>query len=303
MVNLEGPEGKNILGSFTENEIESFFSKFVKWNLLYKNVDVKSLLKIDDDKEENRGFDFIYELYEPFESGNHGIIIESKKIDNPTLFNKSRLSKDIDSLKQKIQNASKSKELRDDEKIKKNNIHYFKYGILCYRFHEFDLDKYQKVLKEYKIIETKKGNNFPTIFILTNDRLSAFINLKRDYVQNLTLKYYYPYYNVNQWMKLDERLSLFYLFSDIIPFELDDKKYAISFDKPSLKSLELVENFCGRYNHNIFEVLLAKGDYRQKSLYEQYKVEWEKRAEKEINLNCLDSNMNLSLDISGVFTK
>jgi len=301
MANLNGPEGKNVLGSFTENEIESFFSNFVKWNLLYRNVDVKSFLKIDDEKEENRGFDFIYELYEPFESGNHGIIIESKKIDNTELFTKARLSKDIDSLKHKIENASKSRELYEDEIIRNRSINYFRYGILCYRFREFDEDNYRKILKEYKIGETKKGKHFPTIFILSNDRLSSFVYLKTNYINNLVTKYYYPYYHINPWMRWEEKLSLFYLFSDMIPFEFNDTKCLLSFDEPSLRSFEIIENFCGKYNHDLTNLILANGNYQLEHIYNRYKTSWEKRAKKEILLSCLSRDFNISTNLAGVF--
>ena len=150
MVNINGPEGNNILGSFAEDEIEAFFSNFLKWNLLYKNFD-ETFLEVESENDEIRGFDFLYQLYEPFDKDykNHGIIIESKKIADTAIFNKSRLSKDIQTLKHKIEKAQTSKRLHDDEKIRNNEIHYFRYGILCYRFKEFDFNKYNKVLKEY----------------------------------------------------------------------------------------------------------------------------------------------------------
>lgn len=301
MVNEKGSEGKNIIGSFTENEIESFFSNFVRWDLLFKNVDIKSILRIDEGKEENRGFDFIYGLYEPFELNKHGIIIESKKVEGTELFDKTRLFKDMNSLKHRIQTARRSKELNNDEKVREHSINQFRYGILCYRFHKFYTEEYINTIKKYQVVETKRGNNFPVIFILTNDRLSAFAHLKRDIIQNNEVKFYYPYGEINRWMKREEKLSLFYLFSDIIPFEINDKKFLLSFDKPSYKSFEVMENFCGRYNHDISTIVLAKGDFSLIHTYSQYITDWEKRAKKEIKLECLDSDLNLSINLDGVF--
>ena len=121
MVNMNGPEGRNVKGDYTENEIEAYFSNFVNWELIYQNIDVR-FLNVDKRKDENRGFDFLYKIFEPFEEGSMGIIIESKKVKDKSSFNKKRLAEDIYTLKNKIEKAQSSKDLLQDQKLEKYNI-------------------------------------------------------------------------------------------------------------------------------------------------------------------------------------
>lgn len=304
MVNIRGPEGNNILGSFAEDEIEAFFSNFLKWKLLYKNFD-ETFLEVESENDEIRGFDFLYQLYNPFEEYHkkHGIIVESKKIANTAIFNKSRLGKDIQTLKYKIEKAQNSKELHEDEKIRDNEIHYFRYGILCYRFKEFDFNKYKKVLKEYQITNKSRGTNFPVIFVLSNDRLSTFIQLMNLVDDKTSIEYLYPPYKANEWPKWDEKLSLFYLFSDIIPFKADNKKNIISFDKPSIKSFKFIQDFCTKFSHEISSITLARGEYDQESIYKQYKTEFDEIVGKILKLYTLNNEMNCSTNLTQVFKK
>jgi hypothetical protein len=304
MVNIRGPEGKNILGSFAEDEIEAFFSNFLKWKLLYKNFD-ETFLEVESENDEIRGFDFLYQLYEPFDKyyKNHGIIIESKKIADTAIFNKSRLSKDIQTLKYKIEKAQTSKELHEDEKIRDNDIHYFRYGILCYRFKEFDFNKYYKVLKEYQMKNKSRGSNFPVIFVLSNDRLSTFIELMNLVDDKKSIEYLYPPYKANGWENWDEKLSLFYLFSDIIPFKADNKKNILSFDKPSVNSFNFIQEFCKKFLPEISSITIARGEYDQDSLYKQYKVEFDKTVDKILELDVLNNEMNCSTNLTKVFKK
>ncbi len=304
MVNITGPEGKNILGSFTEDEIEAFFSNFLKWKLLYKNFD-ETFLEVESENDEIRGFDFLYQLYEPFENNykNHGVIIESKKIANTAIFNKSRLSKDIQTLKYKIEKAQNSKELHEDEKIRDNGIHHFRYGILCYRFKEFDFNKYKKVLKEYQINNKSRGSNFPVIFVLSNDRLSTFIQLINRVDDKKSIEYLYPPYKANGWDNWDKKLSLFYLFSDIIPFKADNKQKILSFDKPSVNSFHFIQEFCKKFLPDISSITMARGEYDQDSLYNQYKMEFDKTVDKILELDVLNNEMNCSTNLTKVFKK
>ena len=299
MVGINGPEGNNILGSFVEGEVEAFFSNFLKWKLLYRKFD-ETFLNVDSKEEEKRGFDFLYQLCEPFndEYVNHGVIVESKKIKDHALFSKNRLTTDIDTLKSKIEKARNSKNLHDDEKIRENEIHYFKYGILCYRFLNFDKDKYLKVLKEYQFRDKRRGANFPTIFVLSNERLSAFMHLKS---KKQSLKYFYPSYRDNKWMGHKDQLSLFYLFSDIIPFESDGKKYVLSFDEPTPKSFKFIKDFCSRFNYEISGIVLANSDFTQKHIYEQYMMNLEKEVGHKLELLCLNNDMNCAEELTEVF--
>lgn len=297
MININGPEGRNIKGSHTEDEIEAFFSNFAKWKLLYRNVDV-SFLNVDNRAEENRGVDFLYRMYEPFESATYGVIIESKKVKDKKSFSKSRLADDIYTLKRKIQKAQNSKELYEDGKIR-NDIEYFKYGILCYRFNDFDSDHFRKVLQEVQIKDTKRGALFPIIFILSNDRLSRFVHMRK--LDGEPIKYYYPPYGANKWMVEDEKLSLYYLFSDIIPFYSGEVKSILSFDMPSPRAFQFMADFCTRFSYDVSKLILAKGNYENIDLCKQHKKDWENDAGKEFDLLCLNSDLNCSESLGGVF--
>jgi hypothetical protein len=303
-INTDGPEGKNVLSDFHENEIKAFFSNFLKWELLYSNFDVK-FLNVDSDKEENRGFDFLYGMYEPFlkDSFRHGVIVEVKGVKDAKQFNKSRINKDIDVLKHKIESARLSKNLHDDQKVRDKNISYFKYGILCYRFTNFDEEKYKKVLMEYQITGTKNGDMFPTIFVLSNDRLSTYLQLKEQFK---SLEFYYPYYREHATNEYKENLSLSYLFSDIIPFRTEKdgeiQKNILFFDTPSPVSFKLLENFCGKYQyHDIDRIILANSDYRKGDLYQSYLSDWMRNSEKYIEICCLSTYKNCDKDMRKVF--
>lgn len=298
MVNMDGPEGRNVKGDYAENEIEAYFSNFVKWELIYRNIDVK-FLKVDDRKDENRGFDFLYKIFEPFERITNGIIVESKKVKDKSSFNKKRLAEDIYTLKNKIEKAQSSKDLLHDGKLKELNIKYIKYGILCYRFNDFDLEHFRKVLKEIQIKDTRRGLIFPVIFILANDRFSRFVHLRNKI--NGPIEFYYPYYGGNKWMIEEEKLSLFYQFSDIIPFESNNDKYILSFDEPSIKSFQYIQDFSTRFSFDVSKIILAKGNHENLHIYNQLKENWENEAEKEFKLISLNSDMNCSENLEDVF--
>jgi len=274
-INNEGPEGKNIMGEFAENEIEAFFSNFINWKLIYKNVDLKSLKHPDEEEYENRGYDFIYKLHEPFDAINRGIIIETKKVGDISNFKPSTLTKHIEILKYKINQANHSEELYENPNIKFDNIHLFRYGILCYRFFKFNLDKYYKVLKQIEISDTKsKRPNFPTIFVLSNDRLHAFSEWKK--LIKGQLKFYdRDPLSINHLVE-NERMSLFHLFSDIIPFSEYDSNLnkcngILSFDKPKLETFLFIEDFCRNFNFPISKIIFVNCDISKSSLYDQDK--------------------------------
>lgn len=273
-INNEGPEGKNVMGEFAETEIEAFFSNFVNWKLIYKNVDLKSLKHPNENKYENRGYDFIYKLHEPFDISN-GIIIETKKVGDISSFKPSILTEHIEILKYKIDKANHSKELYKNSNIMFNNINLYRYGILCYRFFKFDLDKYYNVLKQIEITDQKtKSFNFPTIFVLSNDRLHAFSEWKKLIKGRLTFYDRDPL-STNHLVE-NEKMSLFHLFSDIIPFSEYDSNSnksngILSFDKPKLESFLFIEDFCRNFEFNISKIIFVNCDISKSSLYDQDK--------------------------------
>ncbi|WP_410510162.1 hypothetical protein RSJ42_08605 [Methanosarcina hadiensis] len=275
-ININGSEGNNIMGEFAEDEFEAFFSNFAGWKLLYRNVDLKDLKYPDENKTENKGYDFIYELFEPFEKIKQGAIIESKKIEDISDFVPSRLSDDIEIFKYKIKKAINSQELHDDQKIRSYDLKSFRYGILCYRFIKFDFDRYYKTLEKYKPSERTRDLNFPVIFILSNDKLHAFSELKKC-TKQLTFYNRDPFSN-NQLVE-SEKLSLFHMFSDIIPFResgADNNNNScgiLSFDKPSVESFLFIEHFCMNFNFEISKIIFVNCDFTKESLYNQYKSE------------------------------
>jgi hypothetical protein len=96
--------------------------------LIYENFDVRFLKKNERQKKggkpktENRGFDCLYELYEPSESSKQGIIVECKKIKDCSTFSPSLLNEHINVLKDKIMKSQKDTGLYRDGKIRQYEI-------------------------------------------------------------------------------------------------------------------------------------------------------------------------------------
>ncbi|MFX1521798.1 MAG: hypothetical protein ACFFCD_17980 [Promethearchaeota archaeon] len=302
-INNEGPEGRNVLSQLNENEMEAIFSNFLKWDKIYNNIDVR-FLKTTSEEKENRGIDFLYKLYEPFlpNANSQGVILETKGVRETSLLNITRLTEDIDTLKHKIERLQKTKKIYDDPKIQQYGIDYFKFGVLCYRFRNFDVDEYKKVLMKYQFNFNRRSSSFPTIFVLANDRISAFSELNKKITD---IEYFYPHYNNHRTTKYRKSLSLFYTFSDIIPFKGTYKgvsqKCLLTFDKLTPKSLQVLENFCANFNFIVDCIIFAGANYSEQNMHKNYLSDWENRAEKEIKLVYLNTNMDCGEDLSEVF--
>ncbi len=296
IINLRGPEGKNITGEFAEDEIEAFFSNFAGWNSIYYNVDIAVPKVSDEEKSENRGYDFIYELFEPLENINQGVIIESKKISDISNFTPSMLAKHIGILKHKVKQVMNYQELYEDTKIKACNVKSFRYAILCYRFSSFDYDKYLQTLEMCKLEETIRDMNFPTIFILSNDRLKAFVELK-NYTKDL--KFYSRQLRSTNTLQESDKLPLFHLFSDIVPFKSKDGDGILTFDKPSVESFLFIKDFESYYNMNLSTIIFANCNYNDEPIYNQYKSEIE--GFENISPMYLGFDMNCSINLKTVF--
>lgn len=305
-INIDGPEGRNITGEFAENEIKAFFSNFAKWELIYENFDVKFLKKKNGKtKDENRGFDLLYKLYEPSELSKQGIVIECKKIKDGSTFSPSKLNGDIDTLKEKIISCQKSTQLYRDEKIKYHEIETYRYGILFYRFIKYDHNQYLKCLKKIQLSEKIRGSNFPVIFVISNDRISAFMHLKQNVKQTLgnePIEFYYsPMNDFRKTNKKNKQLSLFNLFSDVIPFSIGNKNGVLTFDFPSIKSFKLIERFCSEFDFNISYIAFARNDYTQEHIYNHYKSECKDIDMANIELIYLNNDMNCSTNLEKEF--
>lgn len=295
VINIHGPEGNNITGEFAEDEIEAFFSNFAGWNLMYSNIDIPIPKLSDEEKSKNRGYDFLYELFEPLED-NHGIIIESKKITDISDFVPSKLSKHIDDLKSKIKVATNAQYVYDDPKIKSHGIKSFRYGVLCYRFTKFDYDRYLKTLKTCSLGETKRSMNFPAIFILSNDRLKAFVELKNCAPG---LKFYYRHPRYAGRLKESDKLPLFHLFSDIVPFKCEDGDGILTFDKPSVESFLFIKDFEEYYEMKLSTIIFANCNYNDEHIYNQYKSEV--TGFENISPMYLGSDMSCDKNLKQVF--
>ncbi|WP_135604942.1 hypothetical protein [Methanococcoides sp. NM1] len=299
VISLDGSEGRNVHGDIHEEEIRALFSNFFKWELIYSNFDMTFPI-LDTNKSKKAGIDFLYRLNEPFleKSENHGVIVECKGREDMENFNVSKFSEDLYKLKVKIEKANLSHDVLEDQKIIDSNINYFKYGILCYRFNSFDINKFKNVLKKCEIRDRTRKNHFPVIFILSNDRISVFSHLKKHYSN---LKYYYPHYLSNQNLNLRDNLSLFYMFSDIIMFEADGVKNILSFDEPSPTTFKLIREVCGRFNHNISEITFARANPFNKSIHREYNSQWVRDRGQDIKLQYLNNDMNCFEPLEEVF--
>lgn len=229
-----GPEERNIIGNITEEQAQIFFEKFCKWKLILKNEDFSNT-KFGTDKS---GFDQLYEVNDPILNKKIYVLVESKfREDNKTLHS-NILYDFIYGLKKKILKGQNPVSWKDTVNEKINNL---RYGVLFLRFQNFSQEKIMKTMGSIAISKTKRETIPPAIFTLFNYRLAKFAEFANE---NKKIKYIYPA-GVGQksFETKSEVLSIFYLFSDLIPGEFTDKankkqNFLISFEEPNADSLK-----------------------------------------------------------------
>ena len=279
-VSLRGPEGKNVISNLTENEVRAFFQHVAGWHLVFQNVDVRIgynlPLPIEDFEEKDRGIDFLFSAFNPFAGRKEGMLVETKHAKERQTLYAHRLQEYIDILKRKLDGIRASSSFQHDPDVLTHIDGAVDYGVLVLRFRQFD-QEYLYHLCSQVDTSLHRGSDIPVIAVLSNDRMSAFIELRKR-AGDSTLEFYYPCYLSNTASRYARGLSLSYLLSDwvlgaIVSGE-ERRTFILSFDEPTPDFFKLLyEIFCEFKDDNLLprfdDIFLANADYESKSLYEQ----------------------------------
>ncbi len=289
MVTTKGREGINEIAKRTEEESIAFFSKYLGWDLLYERIDLefKSLF----DKIENRGIDSLFYVKNPFNyTEKEGVLVDAKHVKDKTTFSSNRLLEDIDVLKYKLNRVNNSKNVIKDPKIVEKGVKRFRYGILFYRWDDFDK---QKLLSAYEKIELSENSanpsTFPIILIVSNHIFSKFIHLKNIIGDN-SINYVYPNYMNHRARDTQTFLSINYLISDIIMFESGGKNYVFYLGDYDDLTIKYIRDFTARFQFNLDCIIFANANNNDTRLYEQRSKDY---FPNEIKIICLNSDENV----------
>jgi hypothetical protein len=275
VVGLSGAEGRNIIGELAEDEILAFFQRVCGWKLIFRNVDARlGLRTLEGFEIADRGLDFLFAAPNPFILEQpEGVIVETKRVKDRTAINVSKLEKYIDTLKDKVA-AARMSNLQRDEDVRNNIRGAIRYGLLAQRYRSFDLAHYIATLSQ---VDTSKhrGTDTPVILLLSNDRLSAFVEL-HTWARGQPIEFYYPKYLGDEKPIFVAALSVNYLFSDIVLGRIETSSgyntFILSFDSPSPESLSLLFEVFQRFHSSEFGrvdlLLFAKGEYDQGHIYQ-----------------------------------
>ncbi len=70
-----------------------------------------------------------------------------------------------------------------------------------------------------------------------------------------------------------DKLPLFHLFSDIIPFNDNGTTGILSFDTPSVESFLYIKDFSRHFNKTISNIIFVNCNHANEHIYNQYKSE------------------------------
>lgn len=279
-VSLRGPEGRNVISNLTESEVRAFFQQVAGWHLVFKEVDVRIgynlPLPIEDFEEKDRGIDFLFSVFNPFVGRKEGILVETKHVKAKRTLYARRLQKYVDTLKWKLDGIRTSSSFQHDPDVLAHIDGTVDYGMLVLRFRQFDREHFYRLCSQ---VDTSlhRGSDIPVIAVLSNDRMSAFIELRRR-AGDGTLEFYYPRYLSNPKPRYIPCLSLSYMLSDwvlgAIRLGKERQKFILSFDEPSPEFFNLLYEIYQEFkDDNLFpgidEIFFVNADYESKSLYEQ----------------------------------
>jgi len=279
-VSLRGPEGKNVISNLTESEVRAFFQHVAGWHLVFQNVDVRIgynlPLPMEEFEEKDRGIDFLFSVFNPFTGRKEGTLVETKHVKERQTLYASRLQDYVDILKRKLDGIRASSSFQHDPDILTQIDGTIDYGILVLRFKQFDWEHLYH-LRSQVDTSLHRGSDIPVIAVLSNDRMSAFTELRRR-ASDGTLEFYYPRYLLNMEPQYARCLPLNYMLSDWVLGAIrlggERRTFILSFDEPTPDFFKLLyEIFCEFKDDNLFprldDVFLVNADYESKSLYEQ----------------------------------
>lgn len=296
MVNMDGREGVNIKAQNTETECINFFKEYLGWTLLYKNIDLKFQNLFQ--KSNNRGIDSLFYVSNPYNNYEiDGILIDAKHIKDKNTFTSTKYKIDVENLRTKLFRINNSREVIKDSLIVENNVNSFRYGILFYRWDNFDKETFKKQLNKVEITRTTNNPlNFPIIIIVSNNLFSKYFYLFRK-LKSKRPKFNYHFYLRNKQKRGLNYLSISYLLSDLIPFEYDNKSCILCLDEINELTFQVIYEYAKQFNMSLNKIFLANGNHEEIPLYQQ-KVE--KIFEQYIELDCLNQDEHVKERIGGI---
>ena len=180
------------------------------------------------------------------------------------------------------------------------------YAILALRFKQFDREHLYRLCAQ---VDTSlhRGSDIPVIAVLSNNRMSALIELRRR-AEDGALEFYYPRYLSNKEPQYARSLSLSYMLSDWILGAIglgeERRTFILSFDEPNSDFFKLLyEILCEFKDDSLFprldDIFLVNADYENKSLYEQ-RLKNSPVAEEidTLGVIILRQDLNMSYDIA-----
>lgn len=295
MVKIGKPEGNLILGAITEDELINFFTKFCGWRLIYRNVDQEI---IKGPRKKDKGIDILLSCYNPYTDKKEGVLVESKRKKEEKYLKISDFRKTLYSLKENIENFPKMRSWSEDTFIQKNIDDFF-YGILAFRFDNYELFKEYDIYKKISITDSKM-RGIPVIFTLTNDRLSRFHYFSL-IEENRDCKFIYPMGYLENKKELRERfLSINYLFSDIILGENKEGEFILYFGYPEYRDFSLIYDISITFQlRNLRKLYFCYGDHRDNHLYKQRLKNF--NFQKDLIFELLNQDYHLKTDLTKAF--
>lgn len=308
-VSLHGPEGRNVISDMTEREVQAFFEKVTGWNLVFKNIDTRIphnlSFPMEEIEDKDRGIDSLFSAYNPFTDRKEGIIVETKHVKEKRTLYTGRLKKYVKTLKEKLDGIRASGEFQCDPDVRAHIDGAVNYGLLILRFKRFDGEHFYHLCSQ---VDTSlhRGSNVPVIALLSNDKISAFIELWRKSTDG-TLEFFYPRYLANSEPQYTRCLSLNYMLSDWILGVTHSgqrrRKFILSFDKPTSEFFELLNEILLKFRDEelfpgVDDIFFVNADYESKSLYEQRFENSPAAKRMHSKISILRQDLNMSYDIA-----
>jgi hypothetical protein len=311
VLGLNGPEGRNVIANLTEKEVRAFFEKAIGWHCVFTNVDTRIVhnltLPAEQFEEKDRGMDYLFSVFNPFTNRKEGVLVETKHVKTKRSLYDKRLQAYLKALKEKIDGIRASREFQSDPDVQTHLDGAVSYGILVLRFKQFDQDHLCRLCSQIEL-PLHCGSDIPVIVLLSNDRLSPFIELRRRWPSS-SIEFYYPRYMLNSKPIYQRGLSFNYLVSDwilgAVRTDQGRQSFILSFDSPKSEFFQLVYEILCEFEDDVFlpgidYVFLATGDYESKHLYEQRLMNSSLVEICEAEIITLRQDFNLAYDIAEV---
>jgi hypothetical protein len=275
-----GPEGRNIIGNLTEEEITAFCESVLGWRVLFRNIDARipHTLPLGLFEEKERGIDLLCAAANPFLNCREGVVVETKHVGEGTTLRHGRLTEWIATLKEKIEGIRSSR-LQKDADVVDNIDGAVSLGLLVVRFRQYDKEEFWEEVGKVEL-SRYRGAGLPIVLLLSNDRLSPLVEFRRRVTGRAKFEYYYPSYLANDAPKFAQSLAPQYLFSDVIFGRLaslrrpdESSTFVLMFEEPQPEALRVLGQMLEQFRSSEFEQIdrffFARGDYTDVHLYRE----------------------------------